>query len=197
IDAKSLDRSSLTQTKFRPETVTLSKIQLIKVRGVVSTLLEQACNAGEEAAKLPLAIINAKNVANQAGGLAPLPIAPSTAMLTELEMYSGNDQLQKAFEYQDQLKSDFESWKEQAHKASLRIKLWRKMDSLMGYCSGLVIYNELVKEKEAILANRSLLDDPCPVDPLLKRATNVLRDALTSHREQYEQEYRTCMAELL
>ncbi|MBD8129126.1 hypothetical protein [Pantoea agglomerans] len=26
---------------------------------------------------------------------------------------------------------------------------------------------------------------------------NVLRDALTSHREQYEQEYRTCMAELL
>lgn len=197
IDAKSLDRSSLTQTKFRPETVTLSKIQLIKVRGVVSTLLEQACNAGEEAAKLPLAIINAKNVANQAGGLAPLPIAPSTAMLTELEMYSGNDQLQKAFEYQDQLKSDFESWKEQAHKASLRTKLWRKLDSLMGYCSGLVIYNELVKEKEAILANRSLLDDPCPVDPLFKKATNVLRDALTSHREQYEQEYRTCMAELL
>lgn len=60
IDAKSLDRSSLTQTKFRPENVTLSKVQLIKVKGVVSALHEQTCDSGEEVTKLPLAIINAK-----------------------------------------------------------------------------------------------------------------------------------------
>lgn len=197
IDAKSLDRSSLTQTKFRPETVTLSKMQLIKVRGVVSTLLEQACNAGEEAAKLPLAIIKAKSVANEAGGSSPLPMAPSTALLTKLEMYSGNDQLQKTFENQEQLKNDFETWKEQVHKVKSRMKRWQKLNSVMNYCSDLAVHKELVEEKEAILANRSLLDEPCPVEPLLKKATNVLRDALTSHREQYEQEYRNCMVELL
>lgn len=199
IDAKSLDRNALTQTKFRPETATLTRMQIIKVRSLVNALLDDNgnCDTGEEAAKLPLAIINAKNVANQAGGSAPLPMAPSTAQLTELEIYSGNDQLQKAFEIQEQLKADFESWKDQANKVKLRIKQWQKLNSVMSYCSDLAVYGELAKEKNAIMANRSLLDDPCPVEPLLKQATNVLRDGLTSHRERYEVEYRHCMADLL
>ncbi|MGL5335645.1 MAG: BREX system P-loop protein BrxC, partial [Enterovibrio sp.] len=150
IDAKSLDRSSVTQTKFRPENVTLSKVQLIKVRGVVSTLLEEACNTGEEATKLPFAIINAKNVARSAGGDAPLPMAPSTALLSELEMYSGNDQLQKAFDDKDQLISDFQQWKEQAHKAELRMKLWKKLTQAMEYCYPLAIHKDLIQEQQAI-----------------------------------------------
>ena len=197
VDAKGLDRSSVTQTKFRPENVTLSKVQLIKVRGVVTTLHEQTCNTGEEASKLPLAIINAKNIARTAGGEAPLPMAPSTALLSELEMYSGNDQLQKAFENKDQLISDFQLWKEQTHKVELRSKLWRKLSQAMDYCYPLAIYTELEQEKQAILSNRSLLAEPCPVKPLLDKATNALRTALTAHREKYEEEYRNCMSDLM
>ena len=197
IDAKSLDRSSVTQTKFRPEKVTLSKVQLIKVRGVVSTLLEDACNSGEEVIKLPLAIINAKQIANLAGGSAPLPIAPSTKLLSDLEMYAGNDQLQKAFAHRDELLADFENWKRLADKAQQRNKLWQKLLSAMDYCKGLAVFNDLEREQEAILANRSLLDDPCPVEPLIKKATNALRDGITAHRANYEEEYQTCMSELL
>ncbi|EII2403787.1 BREX system P-loop protein BrxC [Vibrio parahaemolyticus] len=197
IDAKSLDRSAVTQTKFRPENVTLSKVQMIKVRGIVSSLLEESCNAGEEAAKLPLAIQNAKQVANRAGGNAPLPMAPSSALLSELEMYSGNEQLQKAFDNKDKLLSDFETWKDQAHKAELRIKQWRKLEEAMEYCRDLSIYAELAKEKDAIFTNRSLLDEPCPVKPLLDKAVNELRTAITAHREKYEEEYRQCMSDLL
>ncbi|MEZ8025431.1 BREX system P-loop protein BrxC [Vibrio sp. 1F255] len=197
IDAKSLDRSSVTQTKFRPENVTLSKVQMIKVRGVVSSLLEQSCNTGEEATKLPQAILNAKQVANKAGGLAPLPMAPNTALLSELEIYSGNDQLQKAFDNKDQLLSDFEAWKDQANKAELRMRQWHKLAEAMEYCRDLSIYAELAKEKDAILANRSLLDALCPVKPLLESAVNELRTAITAHREKYEEEYRQCMSDLL
>lgn len=197
IDAKSLDRSSVTQTKFRPENVTLSKVQLIKVRGVVSTLLEKACNTGEEATKLPSAIVNAKNVARSAGGDAPLPMAPSTALLSDLEMYSGNDQLQKAFDNKDKLISDYQQWKEQAHKAELRMKLWIKLTQAMEYCYPLAIYKELQQEQQAIITNRSLLSEPCPVKPLLNKATNELRTALTAHRERYEEERRACMSDLL
>ncbi|USR94437.1 BREX system P-loop protein BrxC [Aliivibrio fischeri] len=197
IDAKSLDRSSVTQTKFRPENVTLSKVQLIKVRGVVSTLLEEACNTGEEATKLPLAIINAKNVARSAGGDAPLPMAPSTALLSELEMHSGNQQLQKAFDSKEQLIGDFQQWKDQTHKAELRMKLWKKLTQAMEYCYPLAIYKELQQEQQAIITNRSLLSDPCPVKPLLDKATNELRTSLTAHRERYEEEHRACMSDLL
>ncbi len=197
VDAKSLDRSALTQTKFRPEKATLSKVQLIKVRGVITALHEEPCNAGEESTKLPLAILNAKNVANQAGGAAPLPMAPSTALLSELEMYSGNDQLLKVFENQEALKSDFEAWKLLADKASSRMKQWHKLQSVIKYCAGLTVRASIEKETAAIMANRSLLDDPNPLDNLLKSAGNALRDALTSHRENYEAEHRHCMADLL
>lgn len=197
VDAKGLDRSSVTQTKFRPESVTLSSVQLIKVRSVISALNEQACNKGEEAATLPLAIINAKNVARSAGGDAPLPMAPTTELLAELEMYSGNEQLLKAFENHQTLISEFEQWKDQAHKIELRSKLWRKLNSAINYCQPLAIYSELVQQKQAIESNRSLLAEPCPVKPLLDKATNELRTALTAHRDKYEEEYRTCMSELL
>jgi hypothetical protein len=160
-------------------------------------LLEEACNTGEEATKLPFAIINAKNVARSAGGDAPLPMAPSTALLSELEMYSGNDQLQKAFDNKDQLISDFQQWKEQAHKAELRMKLWKKLTQAMEYCYPLAIYKELQQEQQAIVTNRSLLSEPCPVKPLLDKATNELRTALTAHRERYEEEHRACMSDLL
>ena len=67
----------------------------------------------------------------------------------------------------------------------------------MDYCKGLAVFHDLEKEQEAILANRSLLDDPCPVEPLIKKATNALRDGITAHRANYEEEYQVCMSELL
>ncbi|HIF9321477.1 TPA: BREX system P-loop protein BrxC [Photobacterium damselae] len=197
IDAKGLDRSSVTQTKFRPENVTLSKTQLIKVRGVVSTLLGHACNAGEEATQLPQALTNAKNIANKAGGAAPLPMAPCTELLSKLDMYAGNEQLQQVFDHKDQLVSDFNQWQEQAHKVGLRSKQWDKLVDAMAYCRDLAIHRDLEQEKAAIISNRSLLDEPCPVAPLLKKATNALRDALTMYRDQYESEYNTCMQDLV
>ena len=197
LNSKKLRDSGWRNAKFRPEKATLSKVQLIKVRGVITALHEEPCNAGEESTKLPLAILNAKNVANQAGGAAPLPMAPSTALLSELEMYSGNDQLLKVFENQETLKSDFETWKLLADKASSRMKQWHKLQSVIKYCAGLAVRASIEKETAAIMANRSLLDDPNPLDNLLKSAGNALRDALTSHRANYEEEHRQCMADLL
>ena len=196
MDAKSLERSALTQTKFRPEKITLSKVQLIKVRGVVSALNEEACNTGEEATKLSFALINARNVANQAGGCAPLPMAPGTSLLSELEKYSGNEQLQKVFEDKNELLNNFENWKKLADKSKLRLKEWSKLISALKYCQELAVYYELKQEHDAIMVNRSLLADPCPVEPLLRQASNALRDTLTAHRQRFEDEHRNCMLDL-
>ncbi|MFA0082797.1 BREX system P-loop protein BrxC [Vibrio breoganii] len=196
LDAKSLERSAVTKSKFRPENVTLSKVQLIKIKSVVNTLSEEVCGAGEEAAKLPLAILNAKRVANSAGGSAPLPMAPSTKLLADLEMYAGNDQLLQAFEHKDQLIGDFQQWKDLAHKSELRWKQWNKLNEALGYCKDLAIYAELTEQIEAIMANRSLLEDPNPVAPLINKAVDELRIAITAHYDRFEQEHRGCLVEL-
>ncbi|CAM2883145.1 BREX system P-loop protein BrxC [Vibrio rarus] len=196
LDAKSLERSAVTKSKFRPESVTLSKVQLIKIKSVVNTLLEEACGAGEEAVKLPLAILNAKQVANSAGGSAPLPMAPSTKLLAELEMYAGNDQLLKAYEYKDQLISDFQQWKDLAHKSDMRLKQWHKINEALGYCKDLSIHTQLTEQMKAIVANRSLLEEPNPIEPLFKRAIDELRTAITAHYDKFEKEHRSCLIEL-
>jgi hypothetical protein len=196
VDAKKLDRSSISQTKFRPENVTLSKVQLIKVRGVISTLHDQTCNAGEEATNLSQAIINARNLARRAGGEAPLSMAPSTKLLTDLEMYSGNDQLQQVFDNKDQLLSDFADWQALADKVKARQARWSDFELALKYAKDLCIVTALDKERQAIITNRSLLNDPNPVDTLLKEAVNGLRDTLTSRLNEYQQEHKACMLEL-
>ena len=198
VDAKSLDRSSVTQTKFRPENVTLSKVQIIKVRSLINTLLPegQNCGTGEEQSKLPLAITNAKQVARSAGGEAPLPLAPSTAVLTNLEMYSGNDQLQQAYDAKDEIQNQFTHWQDQAELVNARMSQWRELSSAMRYCKDLALYNKLEQQIAPIVQNRSLLVQPNPVTPLLQKAESALRDAITAKLSEYEAEFNTCQRDL-
>lgn len=196
VSVKELRSNKWREMKFRPEKVSLSKVQMIKVRGIVSALLEKPCNNGEEAAKLPEALAHAKRMADQAGGGAPLPPPPSTSLIAELQMYSGNEQLQKAYENQQQLIDDFQYWNELQVKIAQRQKDWAKLQQALKYCKGLQIHEALNVERRAIIDQRSLLTEPNPVSPLLKDASSALRDALTAHRSRYEEAYKYCLQEL-
>ncbi|WP_150138110.1 BREX system P-loop protein BrxC [Candidatus Enterovibrio escicola] len=199
VDAKSLDRSSVTQTKFRPENVTLSKLQIIKVRGLINALLPegQNCGANEEQSKLSQAITNAKNVARSAGGEAPLPLAPSTTILTNLEMYDGNEQLQQAYESKDEIQSQFIEWQEQADLAKHRVNQWNELKTASRLCKDLAIYSAITEQMDSIESNRSLLAEPNPISPLLKQAESALRDAITAKLSEYEDEFNACHRDLM
>ena len=199
VDAKSLDRSSVTQTKFRPENVTLSKVQIIKVRGLINALLPegQNCGANEEQSKLPQAIANAKQIARSAGGEAPLPSAPSTTVLTNLEMYSGNEQLQQAFDAKDEIETQFKQWQEQADIAKRRMNQWNELKTASRLCKDLAIHRTIVEQMDSIESNRSLLAEPNPISPLLKQAESALRDAITAKLSEYEDEFNACHRDLV
>jgi hypothetical protein len=195
VDAKNLDRGKVGMTKFRPETVVISTVQLIKVRSLINAL-GVSCTAGEEASKLPQAVAAAKQAARSAGGDAPLPPAPNPALLNELEVLAGNSQLQLAYEHKDQLQADVESWKTQAEQIHQRKVQWSQLGDAMQHCKGLVIDAQLATERHAILQNRSLLANPNPVEPLIKQAMTAIREAITAHLDKYEQEYHACMHDL-
>jgi hypothetical protein len=199
LDAKNLDRSSVTQTKFRPENVTLSKLQIIKVRGLINALLPegQNCGANEEQTKLPQAVAHAKQVARSAGGEAPFPLAPSTSVLTNLEMYTGNEQLQQAFDAKDEIQSQFTEWQNQADLAKRRMSQWQELKTAVRYCKDLAIYQALETQIESIVQNRSLLAEPSPISPLLKQAESALRDAITAKLSEYEEEFNACHRDLM
>lgn len=196
VDAKNLDRQKLTQHKFRPENITISNVELIKVRSLINNISDLNCTAKEEVSKLPLALQQLKLLARSAGGDAPLPPPPQLQALFELEVLSGNAQLKLAYEKRDELETAANSWRNQADLTKQRRARWAELQLALKYCADLAIYQELVAEQQAIVKNRSLLAQPDPVEPLLKKAIIALRDLITAHLGEYEAAYHRCMREL-
>jgi hypothetical protein len=195
VDAKTLDRKQLNGSIFRPETVTITKVQLIRVRGLINAL-GVSCNAGEEHTKLVLAIQNAKNVAYEVGGDAPLPASPEAPLLDSLSEYSGNAQLQYASEKRDQIIADYAAWQVKKALVATRQQQWRELQGSLIHCRGLKVESEIKEQMEAVVNNRSLLAEPSPVEPLIRKAIDTIRDSIVFRHEEFEKEFHLCMNEL-
>ncbi|ABK48051.1 conserved hypothetical protein [Shewanella sp. ANA-3] len=195
LDAKSLERAKVGQTKFRPETVSLSTVQILKVRSLINAI-GVSCTNGEEQSKLSQAIAQAKQIARKAGGDAPLPLPPATPHLNEIEVLSGNAQLLAAYQSQPIILQELEQWKAQADKVSTRLYLWDEFKAALKHCQGLAGYDALDSEKRAIEQNRSLLAEPNPIEPLLKQAIEAIRLAIMKKYQDFQEEYQTCLQEL-
>lgn len=195
VDAKSLERSKVSQTNFRPETVSLTPRQLAGIRSLIHAI-GLNCTNGEEQSKLRDAIETAKQLARKAGGDAPLPLPPKAELLVEVERLSGNEQLMAAFERHRDIIDEVERWKGLAEKVFVRQARWGELKSALKYCQNLVGFDELMNEVHAIEQNRSLLADPDPVQPLLKQVIERIRVAILKKYEDFQTEYNECLKEL-
>jgi hypothetical protein len=195
VDAKNLDRKQLNQTDFKPENVTITKIQLIKVGSLINAL-GVSCNSGEQQSKLSLAIINAKTLAQKCGGSSPLPASPSTQILDQLLAINGNAQLQLAFENKEKIEADYSDWAQQQELVIQRQGLWSQLSHISELCRELKVYGEIESQQQAIINNRSLLVAPNPIEPLIKMAISALRDTIVYRHGLFEAEYHQCMNDL-
>lgn len=195
VDAKSLERSKLTQAFFEPESVNITPIQKIKIRGLFQSL-GVGCQPGEELAKAPAFIAKLKSLAAAAGGPAPQPEAPNAAAITALEQASGNGLLLELVTKADELTALAQHWEQTAQLIAKRLPLWNQLDDLLDYAKSLGPYADLKAEVAAIAAQRSLLAEPDPVRPVLERATDTLRKALTAKLDAYRTEHEAQMAQL-
>jgi hypothetical protein len=190
-----LERSKVSQTNFRPETVSLTPRQLAGIRSLIHAI-GLNCTNGEEQSKLRDAIETAKQLARKAGGDAPLPLPPKAELLVEVERLSGNEQLMAAFERHRDIIDEVERWKGLAEKVFVRQARWGELKSALKYCQNLVGFDELMDEVHAIEQNRSLLVDPDPVQPLLKQVIEKIRVAILKKYEDFQTEYNECLKDV-
>ncbi len=195
VDAKTLERRDIAKATFKPEKVQLSKMQLIKVKGVLQAL-GQSVLPGEEASAAHPALLQGKALARQAGGDAPLPPSPVATYLDDIMQYSGNELLAEICAQQDRIKADIEEWQNKAELIKQRQRDWSEFLSLLPMCRDMAFYVDLQKEQQAILTNRSLLAEPNPVKPLIRNAITALRDAIVHHQSEYQKEYDRCLLQL-
>lgn len=192
VDAKSLERGKIGQTKFRPETVSLTPRQVASVRSFINAIGLQCLN-GEEQSKLSEALDLAKQLARKAGGDAPLPLPPKTDVLSKVESLSGNEQLMAAYEHHSQIIEEVERWKTLGAKVTERQYQWSELKAALKHCIGLAGYDELFAETQAIEHNRSLLAEPNPVQSLLKQVIEKIRIAILKKYEAFQAEYTECL----
>ena len=181
-----LDQKTITTTEFRAETITISKVELIAIRGLFK---EVGLNVqpGQESTSVPEFLYRMRNRAAATGGAPPLPERLSTTHLDDIANRIGNDQLKALHSQLSTLKKQASDWQKQGELITNREPRWYDLTSLCTHANGLAIAAQVRGEIAAIESSRGLLADPDPVPGLIDQLTQALRDELNKAHSQCKQ----------
>lgn len=172
-----LDQKNIAAAEFRVETITLTKAQLIAIRGIYKAIGLKT-DPGQESLHAPEFLNRLNRLAENAGGDAPLPKCPDTTHLTDIANRVGNDQLKVIHDNKDRLTKEIADWQKHAELIAKREPHWKQLTALLVHAADLPVAKEVEVEVKAIADHRRLLDDPDPVPGLVNKLTEALRKAL-------------------
>lgn len=188
VDASILERKHLTQASFEVENTTVTTVQKLAVRKLLTETI--GCKPGEEESKTAEFLQYARDLANDAGGAAPRPHRPDVAIINEIAGEAGNSRLVKLFDNKDAILASLKQWAVQKEGIEKRINNWALLKNLVTLTSGLNFHSQLNREVHAIETGRRLLDNPDPVESLVNDATDNLRNAIQNHFVLYKEAYK-------
>lgn len=183
-----LDQAKVSITDFRVENATIDTRQRLKVRKLFQTA-GIACKPNEEAAAAGQFLTKLVELANAAGGEAPLPERPDTRHLLDLQSLAGNEQLLGILNRHDELIKNIEAWSKTRDMAEKRLPAYKHLLVLAKHADGLDAAKEAKPQIDAIVANRSLLDATDPVPDLSKTLADALRAALSEAEKHFAEIY--------
>lgn len=185
LDPKELERKNIGKTTFKIESTTISTAQNIQIRKLLQGVGLNV-KPGEELSAVPSFLFKMNELANYAGGEAPRPARPNTAVLDEIRLLSGNEQLLIIYNQRDQLASNKDDWKSLAERVGKRMPAWDTLQTLLRHVDGLPNTDVIAIQVKHIEEHRQLLEDPDPVTPLIANLTQLLRDQLNSLNTEYQ-----------
>ena len=194
--AKNIIQSQIGITDFYSEGITVTVIQRIAVRKLI-TDMGLIVKPNEEAEAIPLMLQRLLDLAEGAGGLPPQPSKPDTKHLDKLFTMEGNEQFVTVYEARDGLLQDFKAWSSSKDKKNARVIRWELLQRLLKHAISLPDYTSVASQITAIQADRTLLMDPDPLTPLLDKLVSALRIALQTARKRLSDIYDLEMGKLL
>lgn len=183
---RKLDQTAIATAVFRPETVVLTTSERIALRGLFQKA-GVAAKTGEEGARAGEFVESMRALAAKAGGDAPLPAPPDTALLDDASRLEGNERLAALLRERERLEEWIEQWGALAERAATRTVGWQLAVALRRHAAGLTVAEAVGAELDAVAAQRSLLADMDPVSPCVSKLAGALREELARLREGLEQ----------
>ena len=186
VNATAIPQNSIGTVAFQVENIVLPTGVKIAVKGMATKLGIPVAGLAE--ADIPPRIVDRLlTLANEAGGDAPLPPAPSNEMVRDLQGLTGNELTQHIFDRRDDLLALTDAWSSLASKKALRLAGWAELDALLRHADDGGDKDEVTAQRHAILADRRLLEDPDPVGPLASQLATTLRARYTAAVDAYQQ----------
>ena len=183
-----LDQKNITAAEFRCETITLSKVQLIAIRGVYKAISLNS-QPGQESLHAPDFLSRLTRLAADAGGDAPLPKCPDTSHITDIANRVGNEQLKSIHENKEQLTKQITDWQRDHVLIQERFPRWTQLAALLKFAADLPVAAEVQPEVTAIEQHRKLLANPDPVPGMVEKLTSALRAALNETHGKFSADY--------
>jgi hypothetical protein len=176
---KELPATQIGKATFYKEDEPPTLSERMAVRGLL-TEAKVSFVSGEEGAAISGLLQHLADLAARSGGPAPLPEPPDTSHLDGLKGLAGNQQFRAVAEQAEQLRQDISTWSVESEQRGQREAAWSKLDRLLDHTAGLDATSDVREQVDAIRANRLLLSDPDPINPLIDQLSAAIRDAVTS-----------------
>jgi hypothetical protein len=196
VAAAKLDQKTISAVEFRCETITLSKVQLIELRGLFKKIglnvqpNQESFHATEFLSRL-------SKLAESASGDAPLPKCKDMSPINDLANRIGNDQLKAIHENKDELAKQIADWQRDRDLIEHRLPRWNQLVALLKFAADLPVAVEVQPEITAIEEHRKLLAIPDPVPGMVEKLTSALRNVLNETHSKFSADYEARMTALV
>lgn len=190
-----LDQNKISKAEFRIEKITLSVTEKLAIRKVFQAL-GVSCKAGEELTKAPVFLEQLAVLGRATGGDAPLPAPASVTDIEDIRSRVGNDQLAGIRDNAQSFEKRITHWTSVKKLVDARTPTWALVERLAKHAHDLAAATELLKQVEAVRAQRLLLEATDPVAPIRSGLADSLRKALLEVHGAYETEFGKGVASL-
>jgi hypothetical protein len=183
-----LDQNKISTAEFHPEKIRLSASSKLALRGLFQKA-GLSVKGGEEEIKAKEFLAVLRTLASDAGGDTPLPERPATTAIDDLDKLHGSEQLGVILDAKDALEASITEWTKIGERVVKRLPGWQRLEQMARHTVTLPVHAEIEPEIQAVAENRSLLDDTDHVTPLVTKAANALRSALTEQAAAFQAAY--------
>src|SRR5690606_26308372 len=197
VEATGLDARGISHVRFEAEDIVLSFQEKLAIAGLFNNAdKEIKAKPNEVHLHVGTFIKTMRDLAQRAGGEAPLPAIPNPPLLQEISSLSGNQQLRRIHEVHNELNDLMSEWGTLENRKRARLALWERTLHALRHADGLTEAEEARKEVDAVREQRTLLAEENPLDGLDERIIAALRTALTEAHRAYKEAYEKQMSTL-
>jgi hypothetical protein len=100
------------------------------------------------------------------------------------------------YRHSEELLEAIEQWQQIQERISQRMRQWNDLKQLLHYARGLENIEVLEAQVSTIEQQRQLLDEPNPIEPLVKTLAQLLREQLNTLNRCYSESYQSGLAKL-